>query len=77
MPENLKEKEAFNRYKEFYYENQEAKNYVLDLLNQGYLTPEALKQMRQKFAKEYFEWKIRKGYKKTWTDFELLGKEKI
>ena len=67
-----KEKKAFGRYKEYYYEHLEAKRYVDDLLNQGYVTPEALRQMRQHFAKEYFEWKQRKGYKRTWTDSELF-----
>ena len=70
-----KEELALQRYREFYYENQDAKNYVTNLINQGYLTPEALKQMRKQFAQEYFNWKIKKGYKESWTDMQLLKED--
>ncbi len=50
------------RRKTFYYENPEAKKFVNDLLDKGFSTLEALNQMRWQFAKEYFEWKKKKGF---------------
>ena len=73
MTKNKNTIEAIERRKGFYYDNLEAKRFVDDLLNKGISTPEALNQMRWKFAKEYFEWKKKKGFKfMTYTDKEAL-----
>ena len=66
-------RKALKRKTSFYYYDPEAKRFVDDLLNKGISTPEALNQMRWKFAKEYFEWKKKKGFKfMTYTDKEAL-----
>lgn len=64
----IKEELALKRYREFYTENFKVKGFIQSLLDKGYDTPSALKEMRHQFCKEYYVWKKQKGYKKTWTD---------